>query len=121
MQTKPESRATLVGFFGALTKTMVEEGESVACGVWLIDDSGQRCDLWMAYVQDRLYSPDMPDWAADPSDSHSCPSCSSPSPVSTKMRRSTPAARFASAMPFAFEIPMPSEPVFACTNGVSTC
>jgi hypothetical protein len=35
--------------FGALTKTMVEEGESVACGVWLIDETGQRCDLWMAY------------------------------------------------------------------------
>ena len=33
-----------VGFFGALTKTMVEEGESVACGVWLIDEGGQRCD-----------------------------------------------------------------------------
>jgi signal transduction histidine kinase len=59
----------LVGFFGALTKTMVEEGESVACGVWLIDDSGQRCDLWMAYVKDRLYSPQMPEWSADPSES----------------------------------------------------
>jgi signal transduction histidine kinase len=59
----------VVGFFGALTKTMVEEGESVACGVWLIDESGQRCDLWMAYVKDRLYSPRMPEWAADPSES----------------------------------------------------
>ena len=58
-----------VGFFGALTKTMVEEGESVACGVWLIDESGQRCDLWMAYVKDRLYSPRTPEWSADPSES----------------------------------------------------
>ena len=58
-----------VGFFGALTKTMVEEGESVACGVWLIDEGGERCDLWMAYVKDRLYSPQMPDWSADPSES----------------------------------------------------
>src|SRR5258705_456983 len=58
-----------VGFFGALTKTMVEEGESVACGVWLIDEDGQRCDLWMAYVKDRLYSPEMPEWSADPSES----------------------------------------------------
>jgi signal transduction histidine kinase len=41
-------------FFGALTKTMVEEAESRVCGVWLIDDSGQRCELWMAYVKDRL-------------------------------------------------------------------
>jgi signal transduction histidine kinase len=44
----------LVGFFGALTKTMVEEAESRVCAVWLIDDSGGRCDLWMAYVTDRL-------------------------------------------------------------------
>jgi signal transduction histidine kinase len=42
------------GFFGALTKTMVEEGESHACGVWLIDDSEQRCEFWLAYVNDRL-------------------------------------------------------------------
>ena len=59
----------IVGFFGALTKTMVEEGESVACGVWLIDESGQRCDLWMAYVSGQLYSPELPDWSADASDS----------------------------------------------------
>ena len=59
----------MVGFFGALTKTMVEEGESVACGVWLIDEGGQHCDLWMAYVKDRLYSPQMPDWSGDPSES----------------------------------------------------
>ena len=32
------------GFFGALTKKMVEESESHACGVWLIDDGGERCD-----------------------------------------------------------------------------
>ena len=28
------------GFFGALTKKMVEESESHTCGVWLIDESG---------------------------------------------------------------------------------
>lgn len=42
------------GFFGALTRTMVEEGESHACGVWLIDENDQRCELWLAYVKDRL-------------------------------------------------------------------
>jgi len=52
------------GFFGALTKTMVEEGKSCACGVWLIEEHDQRCDLWMAYVKDRLYSPSAPDWEA---------------------------------------------------------
>src|SRR5947207_14397628 len=50
------------GFFGVLTKTMVEEGDSHACGVWLIDDEHQRCDLWMAYVVDRLYTRTSGDW-----------------------------------------------------------
>src|SRR3982751_1823641 len=58
------------GFFGALTKVMVEESESHTCGVWLIDDEGRRCDLWMIYVKDRLYTPAKDDWdstqAADP-------------------------------------------------------
>jgi len=45
------------GFFGALAKTMVEESESHTCAVWLIDESLQRCDLWLAYVKDRLFTP----------------------------------------------------------------
>jgi len=52
------------GFFGALTKTMVEEGESHACAVWLIDDARQRCDLWMTYVVDRLFTRANGDWDA---------------------------------------------------------
>jgi signal transduction histidine kinase len=52
------------GFFGALTKMMVEESESQTCGVWLIDDSGERCHLWMVYVKDRLYTPHKDDWDA---------------------------------------------------------
>jgi signal transduction histidine kinase len=44
------------GFFAGLTKNMVEESESHGCGVWLIDEAGERCDLWMAYVGDRLYT-----------------------------------------------------------------
>ena len=43
------------GFFGGLTKTMVEESESNTCAVWLIDESGERCNLWLAYIKDRLY------------------------------------------------------------------
>ena len=42
-------------FFGALTKTMVEESESHTCAVWLIDESGQRNELWLAYLMDRLF------------------------------------------------------------------
>jgi signal transduction histidine kinase len=44
----------LEGFFGALLKTVVEEGEGHACGVWLIDENRQGCHLWMGYVKDRL-------------------------------------------------------------------
>ena len=55
------------GFFGALTKTMVEESESHTCGVWLLDESVQRCELWLAYVKDRLFTP--PKGAARPCDS----------------------------------------------------
>jgi len=47
----------LEGFFGALTKTMVEESESNTCAVWLLDDNNERCELWMAYVSDRLFTP----------------------------------------------------------------
>ena len=47
----------LEGFFGALTKTVVEESESHTCAVWLIDEAGERCSLWMAYVRDRLFTP----------------------------------------------------------------
>ena len=52
------------GFFGALTKTMVDEGDSHACAVWLIDDERQRCDLWMTYVVDRLFTRAHGDWDA---------------------------------------------------------
>ena len=44
------------GFFGGLTKTMVEESESYTCALWLFDEREQQCDLWMAYVQDRLFT-----------------------------------------------------------------
>jgi signal transduction histidine kinase len=52
------------GFFGALAQTMVEESESHTCGVWLIDETGKRCELWMVYVKDRLYTPSKDDWDA---------------------------------------------------------
>ena len=45
------------GFFGGLTKTMVEESESFACAMWLLDESARECRLWMAYVGDRLFTP----------------------------------------------------------------
>jgi signal transduction histidine kinase len=53
----------LEGFFGVFVKTLVEESESHACAVWLIDDDHSRCDLWMAYLSDRLYTAKGGDWA----------------------------------------------------------
>jgi signal transduction histidine kinase len=43
------------GFFGGLTKAMVEESASHACGLWVIDDDDTLPHLWMTYVSDRLY------------------------------------------------------------------
>ncbi len=45
------------GFFGGLAKTVVEESESHVCAVWLLDDHQTQCELWLAYVKDRLYTP----------------------------------------------------------------
>ncbi|HEX4568712.1 MAG TPA: sensor histidine kinase [Vicinamibacterales bacterium] len=54
------------GFFGALTKTMVEEGESKACGVWLINETRDACHLWMVYVKGQLFMASGPDMDACP-------------------------------------------------------
>ena len=66
------------GFFGALSKTMVEQSESHTCAVWLVDDSLQRCELWMAYVKDRLFTPPkglaQPCQGNDPKDGFPCDS-----------------------------------------------
>ena len=61
------------GFFGALSKTMVEESESHTCAVWLIDEDLQRCNLWMAYVKDRLLKPRPGDTACQASDEEGGP------------------------------------------------
>jgi signal transduction histidine kinase len=61
------------GFFRVFIKTLVEECESHACGVWLLDpgdeshphESGDpACNLWMVYVEDRFYTKGTPDWDA---------------------------------------------------------
>jgi signal transduction histidine kinase len=43
------------GFFGGLTRNIVEESEGHGCGVWLLDENDGRCSLWMSYVGERLY------------------------------------------------------------------
>jgi len=47
-------------FFRLLLRALLDRTESQACGVWLLDDDGAQCELWMAYVGDRFYSKD--DW-----------------------------------------------------------
>jgi signal transduction histidine kinase len=43
-------------FFAGLTRNMVEQSDSGSCSVWLIDECGERCSMWMAYIQERLYT-----------------------------------------------------------------
>lgn len=50
------------GFFRVFMKTLVEETDSHACGVFLLDDEGARCEMWMAYVGDRLFARNLPEW-----------------------------------------------------------
>lgn len=52
----------LDGFFRGFIRTLIEEGESDACGVFLLDEKSQHCELTMAYVGDRFYTRDEPDW-----------------------------------------------------------
>jgi len=52
------------GFFGKFTKALAEECESLACGVWLIDEDERGAHLWMAYLQNRLFTRGTPEWDA---------------------------------------------------------
>ena len=46
----------LDAFFRALLKTLAEEGESHAAGVWLIDEDKQSCDFWMAHLFGEVFN-----------------------------------------------------------------
>jgi signal transduction histidine kinase len=50
------------GFFRALLKTLADEGESHAAGVWLIDDDRQGCDLWMVHLDDQVFTAASAEW-----------------------------------------------------------
>src|SRR5687767_6637040 len=51
------------GFFRTFIKTLVEECESRACGVWLLDGDG-RCEPWMAFVDGQFHASDAAEWDA---------------------------------------------------------
>ena len=58
------SEPDIDGFFRVFMKTLLEETDSHACGVWLLDDDSSQCDLWMAYVGEQLYAKDQAGWDA---------------------------------------------------------
>jgi signal transduction histidine kinase len=54
--------ADVGGFFRGFVQSLVEESESHACSVWLLNDDRSRCELWMADVQGRFFSKDAEGW-----------------------------------------------------------
>jgi signal transduction histidine kinase len=54
--------ADIDGFFGAFMKTLLDETESQACGVWLLDDEDTHCNLWMAYIGDEFFTKERSNW-----------------------------------------------------------
>lgn len=52
----------IAGYFKAFIKSLVDNCESRACGVWLLDDDGTCCDMWMAYIDGAFHTPDTPGW-----------------------------------------------------------
>jgi signal transduction histidine kinase len=52
----------VAGFFRVFVKTLVEEAEAEGCSVWLMNQDGRTCDLWMAYLGDRFFTPQSADW-----------------------------------------------------------
>ena len=52
------------GFFRAFIKTLVEECESLGCGVWRLDADGRRAEPWMAFVDGAFHTPDAAGWDA---------------------------------------------------------
>ena len=49
-------------FFKLLMKALLDQTESQACGVWLLDEDGKQCDLWMAYIGDQFFPDDTYKW-----------------------------------------------------------
>ena len=58
------SEPDIAGFFRVFVKTLVEECESEACGVWLLDEESTRCDLWMARLGDQFVTKTSPGWSS---------------------------------------------------------
>ena len=53
-------------FFKMFMQSLVEESESCACGVWLLDDQGKHCNLWMAFIDDHALTRESAEWDRSP-------------------------------------------------------
>jgi len=58
--THPDLR----GFFRMFVKQLVEDSESHACGVWLVDEATGTSKLWMANIDGQTLEPGSADWRA---------------------------------------------------------
>ena len=54
------------GFFRGFMKTLVDESDSRACAVWLLDDNDTQCRLWIACCQDGFVDGDSSDLPVSP-------------------------------------------------------
>lgn len=53
----------ITGFFRAFVTALVDETETRASAVWLLDERDSRTELWMARIDDRFFTKGSPDWA----------------------------------------------------------
>lgn len=58
--THPDLR----GFFRMFIKRLVDDAGAHACGVWLLDESTDTCDLWMANIGGETLTAESPGWAS---------------------------------------------------------
>src|SRR5262249_42935598 len=54
----------LRGFFRMFVKQLVEESESHACGVWLVEEATGTSKLWMANINGETLEPGSANWRA---------------------------------------------------------
>jgi len=58
--THPDLR----GFFRMFIKRLVDDSGAHGCGVWLLDESTNACDLWMANMGGDTLMADSPGWGS---------------------------------------------------------
>src|SRR6202040_2726278 len=58
--THPDLR----GFFRMFIKRLVDDSGAHACGVWLLDESSNACDLWMANIGGETLTAESPGWVS---------------------------------------------------------